>query len=194
VSDRYAHLHTPRLHQRAEALRTVWGALIEEYCLPWQRISIDGITTVAETGAQSEKDSDLPEITAVGMMIGRLPTTLHLRGWLATISIRAMALFELLVCGRRSMPFGYLSGDPFGCYIGYLTSEEIRQLVLILRDVQLPDQAQAEADYQQFLMQQAAGTGVLRMIDEVLPAYAGPFVKAVQIAERQGLGLLCSIG
>jgi len=53
---------------------------------------------------------------------------------------------------------------------------------------------QAEADYQQFLMQQAAGTQGGRMIDEVLPAYAGPFVKAVQLAERQGLGLLCSVG
>src|SRR5947209_2061123 len=35
LSDHYLHPHTPRLYQHSPALRTVWGAIIEEHCLPW---------------------------------------------------------------------------------------------------------------------------------------------------------------
>ena len=39
LSDRYLHNHTPHLYQNSPAVRTVWGAILEEYCLPWQRAS-----------------------------------------------------------------------------------------------------------------------------------------------------------
>ena len=35
LGDHYLHHHTPHLYQQSPALRTVWGAIIEEYCLPW---------------------------------------------------------------------------------------------------------------------------------------------------------------
>lgn len=35
LSDRYLHHHAPRLYQESDALRTIWGALVEEYCISW---------------------------------------------------------------------------------------------------------------------------------------------------------------
>ncbi|TMC15994.1 MAG: hypothetical protein E6J33_10315 [Chloroflexi bacterium] len=35
LGDHYLHQHTPHLYHHSPALRTVWGAIIEEYCLPW---------------------------------------------------------------------------------------------------------------------------------------------------------------
>ncbi len=35
LSDHYLHSYTPHLYQDSPALRSVWGAVIEEYCLPW---------------------------------------------------------------------------------------------------------------------------------------------------------------
>lgn len=37
VSDRYMYRHTPQLYQNPAPLRSVWGALIETYCLPWSK-------------------------------------------------------------------------------------------------------------------------------------------------------------
>jgi hypothetical protein len=92
------------------------------------------------------------------------------------------------------MPFGYQPGYPFGSYIGYMTPDEVWQIALCLRGVQPPDQVEAEADYIRFQALQTKETAVFHMIDEVLPTYASPFLKAAQIAARQGLGLICSVG
>ena len=35
LSDRYLHHYTPHLYQNSAALRAVWGAMIDHYCLPW---------------------------------------------------------------------------------------------------------------------------------------------------------------
>ena len=35
LSDRYLHHYTPHLYQNSPALRAIWGAIIETYCLPW---------------------------------------------------------------------------------------------------------------------------------------------------------------
>ncbi len=230
VSDRYVYRHPPQLLQSSEALRTVWGALIETYCLPWLHISqkeqavqeptgevqIDqeliqllqageANRQVEETNEQEidpptsaqERDvlqnDEVAEIEPTGVVIGREPTTLHIRGWLATISVRAMALFELLACERRSMPFGYQPGTPFASYAGYLTPDEVQQLALCLRDVQPPNQAVAVMDYQRF-RQQISDSNTFRMIDEVLPLHADTFVTTVRLAAQQKVGLICSIG
>ena len=37
LSDRYVYRHPPRLYRESEALRTIWGATIQQYCLPWQQ-------------------------------------------------------------------------------------------------------------------------------------------------------------
>ena len=37
VSDRYVHRHLPQLYRHSEALLTVWGALVEQYCLARKR-------------------------------------------------------------------------------------------------------------------------------------------------------------
>src|SRR2546426_4398378 len=36
LSDSYLHCHAPHLYQNSDALRIIWGAIIEEYCLPWR--------------------------------------------------------------------------------------------------------------------------------------------------------------
>src|SRR2546421_9609486 len=35
LSDRYIYRHPPQLYQDYDALRAVWGAIVEEYCLSW---------------------------------------------------------------------------------------------------------------------------------------------------------------
>ncbi|WP_151757053.1 hypothetical protein [Dictyobacter vulcani] len=127
-----------------------------------------------------------------GIEIGSHPATLHLRGWLAGISVRAMALFELLACGRRRMPFGYRPGEPYEDYIGYLTPDETRQLASCLEHAQPPDPARARQDYALFRLQQRSVQNA-RTIDEVLPEHAASFLQIVQQATQYDLGLLCSI-
>ncbi|GCE27863.1 hypothetical protein KDA_33470 [Dictyobacter alpinus] len=127
-----------------------------------------------------------------GVEIGRQPTTLHLRGWLAGISVRAMALFELLACGRRSMPFGYRSGEPYENYIGYLTPAETSQLATCLQHVQPPDPIQARQDYALFRLHRQSMRDI-RTIDEVLPEHASIFLQIIKLAAQYDLGLLCSI-
>jgi len=210
TSDRYIYRHPPQLLRPSEALATVWGALIETYCLPWFSLFQKAQThpsyqlghelslllnqtekhELAEEEAQQDSEEDA-SAGPVGVMIGRLPTTLQIRGWLATIAIRAMALFELLACERRCMPFGYQAGTPFASYSGYLTPEEVRQLSLCLQDVQPPQQALAVLDYQRFRQRTSA---TFHLLDEVLPLYADAFLSAVHLAAQQGIGLICSIG
>src|SRR5436305_7908285 len=48
LSDRYLHNHVPHLYQDSAALRTIWGAVVEEYCLPWFRTVYDGYDPEAE--------------------------------------------------------------------------------------------------------------------------------------------------
>ncbi|MBO0782582.1 MAG: hypothetical protein J2P37_27520 [Ktedonobacteraceae bacterium] len=232
LSDLYVYRHPPRLYQTSEAVRAVWGAVVEEYCVPWlslskeqeldeefepeatreelvdllQRVGLSELAQEVSTRSESRSEvvqvdekfdqagvEDMTQSGPPGVQIGRHPTPLHLRGWLATISVRAMALFELLACGRRSMPFGHRANEPFESYIGYLTPDEVWQLALCLRSVRPPHQAEAEEHYKQFRLRQATDSESFCMIDEVLPAHAGPFVRIVRIAASQGLGLICSI-
>ncbi len=305
LGDRYLHNHAPHLYQDSSALRTVWGAIIEKYCLPWiqpasealnaehfataseaeadeseqtdrgelvsllfaagladlaQEVSEqstaiehsdweavgtvgaagsagsagsvgtamnEGIVETGETdddhpggsgrknvraplvGAHGSEDTDEGEANETdfyadeeqgdvtrprGILIGQHPNTLHLRGWLAATSVRAMALFEYLACGRRRMPFGCETGEPFGAYCGYLTPHEVWQLATSLRGVQPPDQSLAEEAYQRFCQQQTAESqDMYLLVDEVLPTYALEFLQAVRRAAIQGLGLICSI-
>jgi hypothetical protein len=256
LSDRYVHRHPPQIHQQSEALRTLWAALIEDYCLlsftplnsanptasasaieqpettpPEAETTRDELVTLLQSAnlqelAQKisiaapapseqtrstikENDSQVLQYSSreenvyiswmsndntayerIGIAIGRLPTTLHLRGWLAAHSIRAMALFELLACGRRAMPFGYQAGEQFGAFVGYLTPNELWQLAACLRDLPPPDLQEARSDHQLFLQEQPT---VFRMIDEVLPADAEAFSEAVHVAAMYGWGLICSI-
>ncbi len=207
TSDRYIYRHPPQLLRPSEALATVWGALIETYCLPWFSLfqkaqthpsyqlghKLSRLLNQTEAHELAEEEQDSEDISAgpVGVVIGRLPTTLQIRGWLATIAIRAMVLFELLACERRCMPFGYQPGTPFASYSGYLTPAEVQQLSLCLRDVQPPQQALAVLDYQRF--RQKTDT-TFRLLDEVLPLYADTFLSTVHLAAQQGIGLICSIG
>ncbi len=250
LSDRHVHRHPPQLYQNVEALRTIWGALVEEYCLSHlypcaeelqraqeqsesdrgaghmvhdELVSLLHSVGLSELARQvseraaaiekeaasaiqpeAEADADLAlmqsspddEEEEMGIVLGRDPTQYHLRGWLATISVRAMALFELLACERRSMPFGYRAGDPFGAYAGYLTPAEVRQLAACLRTAQPPDQREAERDYRLFRQQQSgdARAQSFRLIDEVLPAHAALFMQVVRSAARHRLGLICRVG
>jgi hypothetical protein len=128
-----------------------------------------------------------------GIEIGRNPSTVQMRGWLATISVRAMALFELLACGRRCMPFGYRSSEPFEDTIGYLTPEEVKQLAYCLRNIQPPDEIRAKDDYALYRLHQQTEVQSSRMLDEVLPDHAGTFIKVIRMAAQYKLGLLCNI-
>lgn len=241
LSDRYVNLHPPQLFQTSDALRTVWSALIEEYCLPWLQMDDEnepqepqqeqasasnevmatqselisllhsaGMDELAqevsqqanvfeEVGEPAEDEEDEEdggaEVSEVkGVVLGRQLERLHLRGWLASISVRAMALFELLACGRRALPFGYEPGEPFGSFIGYLTPNEVWQLALCLREAPIPGPGAAKQDYEQYRSLRVRKSAEFRMIDEVQPAHAQGFVKAVRVAAAQGLGLLCAVG
>lgn len=276
LSDRYLHHYTPHLYQNSAALRAVWGAIIEQYCLPWfpatgnagdeeiagmaldtaideeairgELVSLLQAAGLAElasdvseqttgierfdwepTGdvdlndiASNESQAPIPlpgiaslehevdddrqdensydiyaneeeETQPKGTLIGRHPNTLHMRGWLAGYSVRAMAFFEFLALGRRRMPFGYEPGEPFGCYSGYLTPDEAWQLATSLREALPPGQSEAEADYKRFCQQQAEKSEQTRLPDEVLPAYAHDFLKVVRRAALYNLGLICSV-
>lgn len=249
LSDRYLHNHVPHLYQDSAALRTIWGAIVEEYCLVWFRVVYDGydphaqvdeegmpeptvrselILLLQEAGLpelahevgeetteverfewehdgessdtepveEHEEEPDIyadeeqvDEIKPRGVILGQQRNVLHLRGWLASVSVRAMALFEYLVCGRRRMPFGYEAGEPFGGYIGYLTPNEVWQLSRCLRNVKPPSQLEAQADDLRFREQQTSE----RLVDEVLPTNAGMFLDFLQGAALQGLGLIGSV-
>lgn len=235
LSDKYVQRHPPQLYPNSDALRTIWGALIEEYCqscfilpkeypqedsiqfeeLPVdqktsreeifslltaaglselaQNISIqsssqDTVISIAEELLEQEKQT-----VRSGIEIGRYPSTVQMRGWLATISVHAMALFELLACGRRCMPFGYRSAEPFEDTIGYLTPEEVKQLAYCLRHTQPPDEIRAKNDYALFRLYQQDEGQPSRMLDEVLPDHAGTFIKVIRMAAQYKLGLLCNI-
>ncbi len=268
LSDRYLYKHAPQLYQQSDALRSVWGAIVETYCLPWgthsrpeqhstsvsaaqalaqqpqteedavarsELVSLlqeVGLSELAqeigtrpdevarfewvpveteekeeaeESAAQSEVEqidkppaSDDEEemeiiVAACGMLIGNQPNLLHLRGWLAGISVRAMALFEFLACGRRSMPFGFEAGEPFGAFVGYLSPDEVALLAACLEGRVAPDQSEAEEDYITFRYQYLDLPSSFRLVDEVLPTHAKGLLEAIQKASLEGYGLICSV-
>ncbi len=264
-SDRYVRQYPPRLYQDSEALRSVWGAIVEQFCLPWFHLSSSqpddvplpltqekqeppnstqeavetdknelisllhsaGLDALAHQVDEQfvKKSSDIVEQAALpledilpldeidipdeevitlenddigdaprGIIIGRQPASLHMRGWLSTISVRTMVLFEFLACGRRSMPFGFHAGEPFEGYIGYLTPDEIWQMALLLGDVEPPDAAKAQEDARNFHDQLSVEWDEFRLIDEILPEHAMEFLQAIHNAAHEGLGLICSIG
>lgn len=126
-----------------------------------------------------------------GILLGQQANMLRLRGWLATVSLRAMALFELLACGRRRMPFGYDANDPYGAYYGYLTPIETWQLALALHDAHPYSQAQAERDYQLFCTERITVLHpAARLLDEVLPEHTRELLRCVRRAAMLGLGLI----
>jgi len=270
MSDRYLYKHTPQLYQHSNALRSIWGSIIESFCLPWtpdssrfktpQRagialqaethigssesvargeivsllvkagldelarevetstaaieqhrrdsaeLSIDeeqnrkdtaiekGFEAAGELALPHEEESDTEIVVAAqGVLIGQQSNLLHLRGWLASVSVRAMALFEFLACGRRTMPFGFEAGEPFGSFGGYITPDEVWQLASSLEGIVPPDQESAEDDFLSFRYQSYNIPPAFRMIDEVLPRYAADLLYAVQQAAEQGHGLISSV-
>ncbi|MBA2285313.1 MAG: hypothetical protein H0W02_07525, partial [Ktedonobacteraceae bacterium] len=257
---RYMYSHIPQLYQNSDALCSIWGAIIEELCLPWRLdegsthtggtsakqgaepgptpttpvpskqsaepvpsemislLNAAGLSELAremdEQAIQAEHtrgepatppgyhdtltayDEDAgddeeatPEVPGLrGLILGQHPNTLRVRGWLAGISVRAMALFEYLACGRRGLPFG----SELGTYVGYLTPAEVTDLATLLQGVQPPAQSEAEDDYRDFRLQLSSLRKTPRLIDEILPTNAGEFLHAVHVAELEGLGLICS--
>ncbi|MBA2681552.1 MAG: hypothetical protein H0U76_24530, partial [Ktedonobacteraceae bacterium] len=143
MSDIYVHRHPPRLYRESNAIRVIWGALLEHYCLSWFTLS----DSDDESAIFEEKEASL---MTNGAVLGHHPATVHLRGWLATISVRATALFEFLACGRRCLPFGYRLGEPYEDSIGYLTPLEVLRLATCLRSTEAPDSLHAERDYARF--------------------------------------------
>lgn len=60
LSDRYMYKHAPQLYQTPVALRTIWGALIETYCLPWsQGEQAQSFIQQAETTSEEKRPSAL---------------------------------------------------------------------------------------------------------------------------------------
>ncbi len=269
LSDRYLYKHAPQLYQQSDALRSVWGAIVETYCLPWgtgdrpqpQPTNVSPAQAVApqpraeedavarsevvsllrevglselaqefgaqpdeverfvwvpvepdevdesvapskvaqmtpkpETPAPDDEEEEIEIIVAArGIPIGNAPNLLHMRGWLAGISVRAMALFEFLACGRRSMPFGFEAGEPFGAFVGYLTPDEVALLATSLEGLLAPEQSEAEEDHITFRYQHYALPSSFRLVDEVLPTHAAGLLEAIQKASEQGYGLICSV-
>ncbi|HLG62751.1 MAG TPA: hypothetical protein VKY19_12500 [Ktedonosporobacter sp.] len=237
LSDTYVQRHPPQLYQNNEAVRIIWGAIVEEYCLLSPFFPTESTTAPDDIAITQEEEEALhheivsllhsaglsrlvqetyenqdaadeekqelelttpleyaEEVEPQGIELGRLPAPLHLRGWLATQSVRAMALFELLACGRRSMPFGYRAGEPYEAFIGYLTPPEVRQLALSTHDLQPPHPVKAREDHLAYRRQRNDPAGAFRLIDEVSPTHAEAFLIAVNFAAQQGAGLICNIG
>jgi hypothetical protein len=231
LSDRYVYRHLPRLYRDDEALRAVWGAIVEEYCLSQlplagedQRNEQPDVAGKLLTGSgkllyttdpkglvqEARQADEWPEeeegergmlqleeasrnIGPAGIVLGRHPATLYLRGWLAGISIRAMALFELLACGRRAMPFGYQACEPFESYIGYLTPSEVWQLALCLHNIHPPIESEEEERYRVLRQQLATQPEAFRMPDEMPPVHTDALLKAVRAAASNGWGLICDV-
>ncbi len=244
LSDQYLHSYTPHLYQDSAALRCLWGAIIEEYCLPWFHAPPDDITgeqtitaraeieqeirgelvsllnsagladlaqEVNEQSSQVERYDWVPEqyeeeefdlyaneedpelAKRQGIILGSQTQIMQLRSWLASISIRAMVLFEYLACGRRRMPFNYETGEPFGAFSGYLIQEEVWQLASCLHKISPPDRIQAQGDYRRFCQEQTSDQLSFPLVDEVLPANAHDFLTAVRRAALHGSGLICSM-
>ena len=268
LSDRYLYKHAPQLYQQSDALRSVWGAIVETCCLPWgmhtppkqqpanvapahgkaprPQVEEDAVTRgevasllqeaglselareidelpddserfawvpvepdteeVEESAALSSVAQSAPEtpppaddeeveiiVAARGIPIGNAQNLLHMRGWLAGISVRAMALFEFLACGRRSMPFGFEAGEPFGAFAGYLTPDEVALLATSLEGILAPDQSEAEEDHITFRYQRYSLPASFRLVDEVLPTHAAGLLEAIRRAAAEGYGLICSV-
>ena len=263
LSDRYLYRHAPQLYQQSDALRSVWGAIVETFCLPWakpgqqtpaqarpqsatpkqhaeedalahsevisflrmaglnelaqsystQLAELEALTqsqvgpieveepvapaddeqTVAEAETAATEEEEEVIVAARGIAIGDAPNLLHIRGWLAGISVRAMALFEFLACGRRSMPFGFEAGEPFGAFAGYLTPDEVALLATSLAGILAPDDLDAEEDHITFRYQRYGLPASFRLVDEVLPTHAAGLLEAIQKAASEGYGLICSV-
>ena len=220
LSDRYVYRHPPQLYQDYDALRAAWGAIVEEYCLSRLPLTSKNkqnkqpellhTANPKELAHEVKQADEFPEeeedesrmssldeasrnIGPAGIPLGRYPATLYMRGWLASISIRAMALFELLACGRRAMPFGYQACEPFESYIGYLTPREVWQLALSLRNVHSPVRSEMQERYRLFRQQAATQPETFRVPDEMPPAHADTFLKAVRAAASYGRGLICDV-
>jgi hypothetical protein len=173
-----------------EALGELAGPVLDDIDIEQQfTMSLDN-EEVGEVG-----EDDLVFTTQLGgIEIGGASDLLQLRGWLASISLRAMAMFEYLACGRRSMPFGYVTGEPYN-YAGYLTPDEVQQLAACLRNALPPARKAVVEDQQRFRQQQhlPLTSEHFRLTDEVLPVYAGEFLQAVRTAASENLGLICGI-
>src|SRR5712692_8040755 len=70
LSDRYLHNHAPHLYQDAGALRTVWGAIIEEYCLPWiqpasEPLNTEQLATASEIEADESEQPERGELVSL---------------------------------------------------------------------------------------------------------------------------------
>ena len=182
VSDLYVHRHPPQLTPCSDAIRAIWGAVVEHYCqIP---LIVSDHTNQSSTLDIDDHPQAIP--------LGRHPSSLYLRGWLAQHSVRAMALFELLVCHRRALPFGQRAGEPYQSYTGYLTPLEVDQLARCFPDQAIPDPTRAYNDFKQFRQQSLTPDETpFRMIDEILPANASQFATALHTAAELKQGLLC---
>ena len=189
---------TERLRGEAESSEPETQPLTIRHSSAWQLhgSNLPAREELSDDDLLENEEEDIEEYTRPmpgGISLGAHPNVLQLRGWLASISVRALALFEYLACGRRSMPFGYEPSEPYGVFIGYLTAEEVWRLGTCLRGVQDPNQAEAEADYLRFRYQHPGVPESYRLVDEVLPSYAAEFHQTVDKAAAQGLGLICSM-
>jgi hypothetical protein len=196
LSDRYLYRHIPHLCRPSEALATLWSALVETYCLRTEQEEPEADTacvgeTYFEIGVTFQESRQLAGIT-----LGRHPNVLRLRGWLASISPRALALFEYLACGRRGLPFHHAAaGEPHAMpgshYSGYLTPTEVSSLAICLEKARPPSAAEAAHDDRLFRRRRAAGLEE-RLIDEVLPLHAEDFLRTVRRSAARQLGLICA--
>lgn len=199
MSEQIRHTSTEHLPQEESDSEPHTQPLTAERT-PWEPGEVN-FTRQAEPEDEDEdeladEDEEVEEYTRPmpgGISIGNHPNTLQMRGWLAGVSTRALALFEYLACGRRWMPFGYEPSEPYGVFIGYLSADEVWRLGSSLRGAPDPDQAEAEADYLRFRYQHPGIPESYRLIDEVLPTHASEFHRAVDMAAAQGLGLICSV-
>lgn len=186
-----------RLHEMRSKMDPETQPLTSSHA-PWRGDEVHAASSESPDDKllMGDEDEEIEEYTRPmpgGITLGAHPNILQLRGWLAGISVRALALFEYLSCGRRSMPFGYEPSEPYGVFIGYLTPDEVWRLGACLRGVQDPAEAEAEADYLRFRYQHPGVPESYRLIDEILPSHATEFHQAVDMAAAQGLGLICSV-
>src|SRR5579859_6574821 len=59
LSDRYLYKHAPQLYQQSDALRSVWGAIVETFCLPWAKgQQVTNVSPAQAAGPQQHTEED----------------------------------------------------------------------------------------------------------------------------------------
>ncbi|HEX7734491.1 MAG TPA: hypothetical protein VF458_06505 [Ktedonobacteraceae bacterium] len=80
VSDSYMYRHAPQLYQNPEPIRSVWGALIETYCLPWSEDEYKQPGPGSQISLELEEDEEMQHLAGTQVERSEVLSLLHEAG------------------------------------------------------------------------------------------------------------------